>query len=65
MNEPIKYRDLNIHQRITAKANALHYYTNQRAGKGLLARVSSKHPGLYSPNYPEYHIHFKTNEREP
>lgn len=65
MNEPIQYRDLNIHQRITAKANALHYYHNQRAGKGLLARVSSKHPGIYSPNYPEYHIHFKTNEREP
>lgn len=59
------YSYLTIHQKITAKANALHYYTNQRAGKGLLARVSSKHPDLYSPNWPYYHIHVKTNDREP
>lgn len=63
MNEPIQYRDLTIHQRITAKANAVylhHWYVT-----GVMHRIVKRDPGLYCPNWPMYHIHFKTNEREP
>ena len=60
------YNNLNINQRINAKANALIFYSFQRAGKGLLNRVSQKNPDMYTPEQmflkPEYLNQF---QREP
>lgn len=56
----MKYQDLTINQRITAKGNALKYYGHP-SSKSLLKRVSSCHPDLYRYNFPEYLVQYKTN----
>lgn len=59
------YLNLDIHRRITAKGNAITYHGRQfmSLGKGLLARVSSRPPEFYTPDWPEYLM--KYNHKEP
>lgn len=59
------YSSLSIHKRITAKANALVYYSHMRSGTGLLARVSSRPPEFYTPDWPEYLMKYNYKEPNP
>jgi hypothetical protein len=58
----MNYTDLSIHKRITAKANALVYYSHMK-GSNILARVSSRPPEFFTPDWPEYLM--KYNFKEP
>lgn len=55
------YRDLPIHQRITAKANALHFNYHYRITGGVLAKVSRKDADTYCPTIPVYCTQVKHN----
>lgn len=58
----MSYLELPIHQKITAKANAIHFYYHHRTTPGgVLRAVSKKDPQLYCPAYPAYAIRYKTN----
>lgn len=56
------YFDLPIHQRITAKGNALAFNFHYRITPGILKRMVKRHNmNLFTPSYPFYNIRFKTN----
>jgi hypothetical protein len=59
----MNYYDLNIHQRITARANALKYYAVRE--NGLFKKVVKNHPDIFNYNFPEYLVQYKTNTRHP
>ena len=58
------YRDLPIHQRITAKGNRVSFSPKTEKLRGdLLKRMASTSidTAAYTPEYPFYAIQFKTN----
>lgn len=54
------YSDLSIHQRINAKANALVYYGVK--SNPLIARVCHRPSEFYTPNWPEYLMHYNLKD---
>jgi len=54
------YRDLPIHQKITAKGNAVVFY---RYTERLLAMICNRPAEFYTPGWPEYLMHY--NFKEP
>lgn len=67
--QPSNYRDLPIHQRINAKANAIHfngyYYRVMQITGRLLKSLIKRDANLFEPQTPYYVIQFKTDYYDP
>jgi hypothetical protein len=58
----MNYHNLTIHQRITARANALKYYAVRE--NGLFRKVVKGHPDLFTYFFPAYLVQYKTNGKD-
>jgi hypothetical protein len=68
------YRDLSIHQRITAKGNSVKFYWSymiiaarfhESKPLNLISRMVRRDPALACPAMPFYNMQVKTNHYDP